>query len=65
MESCQSQHKNPATECNKRAPRDFESVASLRAAQRDEGTNIAAPCGAWTQVLLGWHNHVEITQDGA
>lgn len=56
--------KAPASECKGAAPREFDSVASLRAAYGAEGSG-AAPLGVWTQVLMGFHDHIKITRDGA
>jgi hypothetical protein len=55
--------KAPATE-RRGETRDFESVASLLAAQREQGAGVVVPFGAWTQVFAGWHDHIEMMEDG-
>ena len=55
--------KAPATE-RRGETRDFESVASLLAAQREQGAGVVVPVGAWTQVFAGWHDHIEMMEDG-
>ena len=55
--------KAPATEWGAEPPREFESVASLLAAQRQQGPAVV-PLGAWTNVFAGWHDHIELMEDG-
>jgi len=55
--------KAPATE-RREETSDFESVAGLLAAQREHGAAVVVPVGAWTQVFAGWHDHIEMMEDG-
>ena len=55
--------KAPASECSRVAPREYGSVASLCAAHHAEG-RAAVPEGAWTQVFLGFNDHIAATEDG-
>jgi hypothetical protein len=50
----------PVTECARSKPMEFASVAELRAAGRG-----AVEAGTWANVMIGWHDHIDVTEDGA
>jgi hypothetical protein len=59
-----SAQKAPASECIRASPREYASIASFSDAVQAEGS-AAVPEGVWTQVFLGFHDHIAVTQDDA